>query len=179
MWQETAHDLICAANLLVEAEQNVPHESVAENRRPTVWRTLMMLYGLATENLIKAIIVAKNPELKSERTEKRHDLVARPHGPLPGWFRTHDLLSLAKRAGLPIPRTHEHLLKRLQRFVECGKYHVDLREGQDRSTWVSFGSSDSNDALQLLQYLDGELERVSGEFVKAPADVRRIHRDHA
>ncbi len=149
-WQETAHDLICAANLLSEAVQDCDQRrSNTGARCPNVWRSLMMLYGLAAENLIKAIIVATSPSLASE-------------GGLPRWFTNHNLVKLAKRAGLPVSHSQEHLLKRLQEFVECGKYPVGLREGQGRSTWVSFGPSDSNDALQLLGYLEEELQRTSG-----------------
>ena len=161
-WQETAHDLICAANLLSEAVQDRDRcGSGAGTRRPNVRRGLMMLYGLAAENLIKAIIVAKNPSLASK-------------GALPGSFRNHNLVALAKQGGLPISRREEHLLKRLREFVECGKYPVGLREGQGRSTWVSFGPSDSNDALQLLEYLEKELQRASGGYVLPSPDLRAI-----
>jgi hypothetical protein len=121
----------------------------------------MMLYGLAAENLIKAIIVAKNPSLASE-------------GALPRWFTNHNLVGLAKHAGLPVSHSQEHLLKRLREFVECGKYPVGLCEGQGRSTWVSFGSSDSNDAWQLLEYLEKELQRASGGYVLPSPDLRGI-----
>jgi hypothetical protein len=82
---------------------------------------------------------------------------------------------LAKHARLPVFRSQEHLLKRLREFVECGKYPVGIREGQGRSTWVSFGPSDSNDALQLLEYLEEELQKASGGFVVAHLDLRGIH----
>ena len=161
-WQETAHDLICAANLLSEAVQDCDRcKSNSRAPRPIVWRTLMMLYGLAAENLIKGMIVAKNPSLASK-------------GSLPKGFRTHNLVELARQAGLPVSRSQEHLLKRLQVFVECGKYPVGLREGQDRSAWVSFGPSDSNDALQLLGYLEEELQRTSRGYVLPPPDLRGI-----
>ena len=126
----------------------------------------MMLYGLAAENLIKAIIVAKNPSLASK-------------GALPRWFTNHNLVALAKRAGLPVPRSQEHLLKRLREFVECGKYPVGLCEGQGRSTWVLSEPSDSNDAFQLLGCLEEELQRASGGRVVPSPDLRGIHREGA
>ena len=122
----------------------------------------MMLYGLAAENLIKAIIAAKQPSLASE-------------GRLPRWFTNHNLAALARRAGLPVPCSQEHLLKRLQGFVECGKYPVGLREGEGRSTWVFSEPVDSNDTFQLLGYLEDELARASGGCVVACPDLRGIH----
>jgi hypothetical protein len=121
----------------------------------------MMLYGLAAENLIKGIIAAKNPSLASE-------------GTLPRWFTNHNLAALAKRANLPVGLRQEHLLKRLQEFVECGKYPVGLREGEGRSTWVFSEPLDSSDTLQLLEYLEEELERASGGFVVANRNLRGI-----
>jgi len=164
VWHETAHDLICSANLLVEAMRG-REEGMAntECRRPVVWRTFMMLYGLAAENLIKGIIVARYPLLASG-------------GKLPQWFTKHNLAALARRADLPVPLTQEHLLKRLQGFVECGKYPVGRREGEGHSTWVFTEPLDSSDAVQLLQYLEEELERASGGFVVASPGLRGIHR---
>lgn len=161
-WQETAHDLICAANLLNEAVQDCDRfRSNTSDRRPHIWRSLMMLYGLAAENLIKAIIVAKNPTLASK-------------GSLPKGFTNHNLSELARQAGLPVSHSQEHLLKRLREFVECGKYPVGLCERQGRSTWVSFGPSDSSDALQLLEYLEEGLQRASGGYVLPAPDLPRI-----
>ena len=162
-WHETAHDLICSANLLLEAVRDKEGRMAnTEARRPIVWRTLMMLYGLAAENLIKGIIVAKCPSLASE-------------GNLPQWFTKHNLAALARRADLPVPLSQDHLLKRLQQFVECGKYPVGRREGEGHSTWVFSKPLDSSDTLQLLQYLEEELERASGGFVVASPDLRGIH----
>jgi hypothetical protein len=122
----------------------------------------MMLYGLAAENLIKGIIAAKNPSLAAG-------------GTLPRWFTNHNLAALARRAGLPVAVSQEHLFRRLQQFVECGKYPVGRREGEGCSTWVFSDPLDSSDTLQLLQYLEEELERASGGFAAANANLRGIH----
>jgi len=176
VWQETAHDLICAANILFEAVQDTDHHrSGTRDRRPIVWCSLMMLYGLAAENLTKAIIVAK---VARRETRASPGLVDRSEGPLPNWFTTHNLVELARdRAGLTLSRSQKHLLKRLQEFVECGKYPVGVREGQGRSTWVSLEPFDSNDTLQLLEYLENELQRASNGFVVQASDLRGIHRE--
>jgi len=122
----------------------------------------MMLYGLAAENLIKAILVAKDSGLASK-------------GTFPNWFKKHALCKLARRAGLFVSQSQEHLLKRLQEFVECGKYPVGLREGEGRYTWVHCEPVDLSDTLQLLGYLEEELERASGGHVVASADLRGLH----
>jgi hypothetical protein len=163
VWHETAHDLISSANLLLEAGQGREGgKTNPEARRPIVWRTLMMLYGLAAENLIKGIIVARQPLLASQ-------------GKVPRWFTKHNLAALARRADLPVPVSQEHLLKRLQQFAECGKYRVGRREGEGRSTWVFSEPLDSSDTVQLLQYLEKELEQASSGFVVASPGLRGIH----
>lgn len=162
-WQGTAHDLICSANLLLTVLREWDGQRTnTEASRPDVRRTLMMLYGLAAENLIKGIIVAKDPAVASD-------------GTLPKWFTKHNLAALAQRAGLFVSHSQEYLLKRLQEFVECGKYPVGLREGHGRSTWVSFGAIDRNDTFQLLGYLQDELERAIGGYVVRCRDLRGLH----
>src|SRR5262245_45896229 len=77
MWQEVAHDLVCSANLLCEADAQRRRRPNAEPRQPLTWRTLMMLYGLAAENLIKGIIVARDSTIRNAER-------------LPRWFANHD-----------------------------------------------------------------------------------------
>jgi hypothetical protein len=128
----------------------------------------MMLYGLAVENLMKAVIVARKPisDICFPLSE----------GLFPRWFKSHDLLALAKRADLGVSRSQEHLLRRLRVFVECGKYPVGLREGQDYSTHVFSDPLDWNDVFQLLEYLEEELQKASSGYLTAPPDLRAIHR---
>jgi hypothetical protein len=162
-WQAVAHDLVCSANLLLDILRESDGQNTnAEARGGNVWRTVMMLYGLAAENLIKAIIVAKHSGIASK-------------GTFPDWFKKHNLAALATRASLFVSHSQKHLLKRLQEFVECGKYPVGLREAEGRSTWVHFGSLDWNDTLQLLGYLEEGLERTSGGYAVACPDLRGLH----
>lgn len=166
VWQEVAHDLVFSANILLDTlRERGGRKTRKDSRSPVSWRTLMMLYGLAAENLIKAIIVAKKL-VRKEVSE----------GTFPKWFRNHDLPALARRAGLSVSRSQEHLLKRLKDFVECGKYPVGLREGQGRFTWVFTEPVDCNDALQLLDYLEEEFHQASSGFASAYPDLRGIHR---
>ena len=106
VWQEVAHDLVCSANILLDTLRGQEgRKAGTDSPRPAVWRTTMMLYGLAAENLIKAIIMAKKPvDVKTWLSE----------GSFPDWLtKGHNLPELARRAGLPVPRSQEHLLKRL------------------------------------------------------------------
>jgi len=129
----------------------------------------MMLYGLAAENLIKAIIVARKPASDI--------LFPLTKGSFPRWFKKHDLTALAKRAGLWVSHSQEHLLSRLKVFVECGKYPVGLWEGQDRSTQFLSEEFDWDDVFQLLDHLEEELHKASGGYVAAHPDLRGIHRE--
>ena len=169
-WQEVAHDLLGSANIILDAlRDRRQFKGPTVSRGPSFWRTLMMLYGLAAENLIKAIIVAKKPDGEVSFPVSK--------GSLPGWFANHSLPELAKVAGLSVSASQRHLLKRLKEFVECGKYPVGRREGQGPSTWFFSESVDSDDALQLLEYLEEELQRASGGHVAAHPDLRGIHRE--
>ena len=165
-WQEAAHNLIGCANIILDTlrvrqGQDGPAGSVGTG---AFWRTPMMLYGLAVENLIKAIIVARKPA--SDVCFPLSD------GRFPPWFTRHDLLALAKRADLGVFRSQEHLLRRLKVFVEFGKYPVGLREGQDRPTRVFSDPIGWNDVFQLLEYPRRNFRRqAAGTFWRIPAYV--------
>lgn len=168
-WQEVAHDLVGCANILLDAAlERKQLQWLAGARGSVSFRVVMMLYGFAAENLIKAIIVAKNPICGP--------LFPVSKGTLVGRFANHNLPELVKEAGLGVSASQEHLLKRLKEFIECGKYPVGRREGEGRATQVSFGALDWSDVLQLLGYLEEELQRASGGLVAAHPDLRGIHR---
>lgn len=167
-WQETAHDLVGSANIILETLRNRKElDWHIGFGGPAFWRTPMMLYGLASENLIKAIIVAKKPVSNLTFPLSK--------GSFPGWFKKHDLTALAKCAGLWVSQSQQHLLNRLKVFVECGKYPVGLREGQDDSTQFFSEEYEWNDVFQLLDHLEEELQKASGGHVSAHPDLRGIH----
>jgi hypothetical protein len=149
VWQEVARELSAAAKAVGDAEASRRAMERSEQSGPATWRTAMMLFGLAAENMLKAIVAALNPTIGDG-------------GILPRWFAIHDLVKLARIAGLPTAQGQDHFLRRLQAFIECGKYPVGLREGHGRVTWVSLEPGDTRDALNLLEYLEEHLERVSG-----------------
>ena len=158
----------CANILLDAAREREQSQGLAGSRRSVSFRVVMMLYGFAAENLIKAIIVAKNPICGPSFPVSNGALVHR--------FANHNLPELAKEAGLRVSASQEHLLKRLKEFIECGKYPVGRREGQGQATRVSFAELDWSDVFQLLGYLEEELQQASGSFVAAHPDLRGIHR---
>lgn len=156
-WQETAHDLVGSANIIMDALRDRKEwNGLTHFGDRAFWRTPMMLYGLAAENLIKAIIVARKTisDLSFPLSE----------GSFPRWFKKHDLFALTKRAGLGVSRSQEHLLKRLRVFAECGKYPVGLREGQHCSMQFLSEEFDWNDVFQLLEYLEEELQGQAADM---------------
>ena len=142
-WQEVAHDLVGCANILLDAvREREQLQGLAGSRWSVSFRVVMMLYGVAAENLLKAIIVAKNPMCGPSFPVSKGTLV--------GGFANHNLPELAKKAGLRVSATQDHLLERLKEFTECGKYPVGRREGQGGATQVSIGALDWSDVFQLL-----------------------------
>jgi hypothetical protein len=75
-----------------------------------------LLYGLAFENIIKAIIV------KSEG-------VVIEQGKIKNWLQTHNLVNLATRAGIILTVAQRDLLTRLTAFVGwSGRYPIPMSQ---------------------------------------------------
>lgn len=78
-----------------------------------------LLYGLAVENLLKGLLVAKS--------------VATPiRGKLNPTLRTHDLPRLFVLAGLKAAPHENRLLRKLQWYVQSGKYPVAIKPSSYR-----------------------------------------------
>ena len=120
---------------------------------------VMMHFGLAIENLCKGIMIARlGPARRSS---------IRSEGRLPGEIKTHQLLRLAKGAGLSIESAAEEaMLLRLQRATEwAGRYPVAtspkgskdrvLIEAEDwgPATLTFIGKSDFSDARKIVRRL--------------------------
>lgn len=162
-WQHVARDLVCAANVVrLAMEQRLLEKANLGSHRAghALWRPLLNLYGAAAENLLKAILVGKGVDPFA-------------NGRLTDAFKTHNLLKLAQKVHLPIGHHHEHFLKRLQEFVEVGKYPVGTSEGSGRGSFV-FSSYEVNDALQLLQYLEDELRSTAPSAALPEVDLRTL-----
>jgi hypothetical protein len=67
VWQNDARELICAANVLLNSFEGSLGSSSTKNisfvpNEECLWRPLMILYALAVENLLKAIIIARGED---------------------------------------------------------------------------------------------------------------------
>jgi hypothetical protein len=112
---------------------------------------VLMLAGFAVENLVKG----------------RMAIGVNPSGRLPEKFKTHDLLALARQAGIQFDETEEDLLKMLTVAAEWhGRYPVPItaddyfREFRDSPSWIAglFGSPSLRNARALIGRLRRELE---------------------
>lgn len=116
LWMEKAKEVRRAAEVLWkcfldEISKFTKGDTVPE---PFFGQTVMMLYGLVVENLLKAVLVKKGVALTKS-----------------GQFalRSHNLQQLTCDAGLRISAAEAELLERLQLFVEwAGRYPIPLQE---------------------------------------------------
>jgi hypothetical protein len=156
LWQWTARDLICAANALHarrEATLNARLEELKARKKPrprgidtrhSSINPIMLLYGLALENLLKALLVAQGVD-------------ATATGELNSKLKTHNLLNLWRESGLPVAEGNEDLLRRLHWAVETGKYPVGTKPNpKDPSpVWVALTSI--GQVLKLLETAEDAL----------------------
>ncbi len=122
-WGLAAHRLKQAGDVVFDrfrqdADRVVREEVVATQAEFTEMpMPASLLYGLALENLLKAIIIDREPTTAA--------------GGLPRQFRGpsgHNLPSLAKRAGLDLSQEEKDLARRLTAYVEwAGRYPVPTR----------------------------------------------------
>jgi hypothetical protein len=107
VWQNAARELICAANVLLKYVDSplAPPGRLSKQGLITLWRPMMVLYALAVENIVKAVIIARGTD-------------PAPRGTLEGWFKSHDLEKLVLKANLSFVPDSE-FLKKLRDFIEC------------------------------------------------------------
>lgn len=167
VWQYKARQLLFAGNLLLSAFEGTLGVSLGARRSfvpdaGDVWRTMMMLYGPAAENLVKAIIIARGAD-------------PAPAGRLEAWFKSHDLTKLASRARLSFAPDAELLVK-LSDFIEVGKYPVgkDATSGL-RSKMLSH-PDDIDLVFTLLERLENELRSVLPTKTLPKENLRHLGR---
>lgn len=166
-WQNDARELIGAANVLLNAyEVSLGSTSVEkppfEPNERNLWRPLMVLYALAVENLLKAIIIARGED-------------PAPDGKLAKWFKHHNLTRLAERAKLSFtPKSG--LLETLRDFIESGKYPIgkDAQSGLRSNEFMHPYYTDT--VLDLLQKLEDDLRAILPEKSFPKTDLRNICR---
>lgn len=150
-WQNDARELICAANVLLNSFEGSLGSSTTGNipfapNEGCLWRPLMVLYALAVENLLKAIIIARGED-------------PAPGGALVKWFKHHNLKQHAIRENLSfVPRPG--LLETLRDFIESGKYPIgrNSKSGLRSNQFIFPDYSDT--VFELLEKLEDELRKI-------------------
>lgn len=172
-WQMSARDLICSANTLYQQlldveilRQQEPDTPISLALFHTSVIPIMLLYGLAIENLIKGLIVAMG-------------IPATSKGKLNKSFKTHNLKALFKLASISISQDDVNLLERLKRVVESGKYPVakipKIFNENDKDSYNYFIlPRDIEHIGCLMEMLESELYAVQPENILIPIDLMTL-----
>jgi hypothetical protein len=111
VWTLRAYELLASANLCHRRAERIANKRVRQRRHfpdgsPWVY---LMLYAFAIEAILKALTIAKGSRAAANGTLARD-------------FRTHNLLHLWSRAGLPLTADEAFLLDFLRAYIEIGRY---------------------------------------------------------
>lgn len=155
-WQDAARDLVCAANLLKKDYRASPRLGFARRgrlaapaalrQRHTSPRAIIVLYALAIENMLKAIIVATGQDPIGT------------DGRIQRWFANHKLDTLAQRAR--VTGLKKALLHQLTEFITAGKYPVGLEDGDGARAHGYFPDNVLAGIEEILPILEEQLVTV-------------------
>jgi hypothetical protein len=164
IWQITARQLIVAGNLLREG-----HEAVREkvgfyaSRMP-----ILLLYGLAAENLVKGILVAKG--IAPVEADKKGVLK------LSEDIKGHNLEILFGKAGIGLSERDKGILNNLSWTVQAGKYPVGtkpaIHPADPTPVWLEL--TDLRHVCQLLETLEDALRSTGEKWVLAKEDLAKL-----
>lgn len=145
-WQSVARDFIRAANYLLDwydlpRREGDPEDLSWTHQGPA---PMMVLYAVAAENLLKAVLVAQgSPPVVN--------------GKLAGAFKHHRLTQHAENAGLKLSADERNLLERLGDLVEAGRYPVATAPGKNPGAWRFDYPGDVQRTFAMLQRLEDAL----------------------
>lgn len=163
-WQCSARELIYSGNLLLcSFETNLGARKEFKWDGHTVWRVMMMLYGLAVENLVKAIIIADG-----------YDPAPGPKNSLDKAFQHHDLskfIAMAKLSFSP----NKYLVGKLTDFITTGKYPIGKNPTAGGGSKSMKHPEDIDLTFHLLDKLEDEL-RLRSREVLPKEDLRQLGR---
>lgn len=155
-WELKAAELEYAAEVLWNRQLiDFPLQLSKKTAPPAAIGVVLMLYGLAIENLAKAIVVAAGSPLdKNGRIS----------------FKKHNLAELVRSAGIRMTSKDESLLNKLTAFVEwAGRYPVPLSfqkmqpfrwpDGSFGPAHGSMRGADVEDARKVVQRLAKKLPK--------------------
>ena len=155
-WQEEARRLACAANTLMWVLSQHPAPCDLDTSRYLSIKSILFLYALATENLIKAVWIARGGQPLFQ-------------GVLAKKLGTHKLSVLAHQAGLTMSKREDALLNWLQQLIESGKYPIS-RSVERQLRLPGFGLPTSVPRiLALLQRLENDLTATPPPYQPSPA----------
>jgi hypothetical protein len=123
-WQSVARDFIQAANYLLDWHDLPLTDGDATD---LTWThhgpaPMMVLYAVAVENLLRAILVAQGVSPVSD-------------GKLAGGFKHHRLAQHADAAGVVLTAEERDFLTRLGDMIEAGKYPIGTAPGKTPGAW--------------------------------------------
>jgi hypothetical protein len=161
VWQWVARDLLAAANAL-HAHRRGPGPRKRRSRSDSPSETspapILLLYGMALENLLKGVLIAQGTP-------------ATVRGRLNRKLKTHDLEKLWSMAGLPADKKVKTLLSALAWAVETGgRYPVGLHPSATSMRHLAVGITPVEEFIALFDtaeealrrsYADGPFQRTN------------------
>lgn len=125
--------------------------------RPSLHGVCLMLFGLAIENLAKAVIVSRRSPLDSVGQVR---------------FRNHDLPSLIREAGLSVSGEELILLQRLQGFIEWAGKYPSPRRARGMSFTNSRGRREHHGASSIGS--DVQMSRAIADRLESLLSGKRV-----
>jgi hypothetical protein len=168
-WQTWAHDLILTANILrrrIEADDKTYFDGIpdASGKPPGIpeHRTApatLMVYAFAVENLAKAIRIAQGVRA-TDGLRLRRDTIAH-----------HRVTSHVAATGVRTSQKDRKLLERMERFIERGRYPVQMKPHQKRYADAIYLPTDFTRTMSLLQRLENRLCEL---VRRPPCDLKQL-----
>ncbi len=165
-WELKAAELDYAAEVLLNRQaSDFPLQLSKKAAPPVVIGVALMLYGLAIENLAKAIVVATGSPL-----DKKGRIA----------FKTHKLVDLVRNTKIRMTSKDEFLLNKLTEFVEwAGRYPVPLSFGKMQPfRWPdgSFGPAHGSMSVGDIEHARKVIQRLAKKLSKPNirAGLRRL-----
>ncbi len=148
-WHQTAREFVVGANYLLDwhdfpLEEGAPKDFSWTHQGPS---PALVLYAVAVEALLKALLVAGGRSLVSDQ------------GLLKGEYGHHNLVHIAQDAGLTLtPDDEDTLLRRLGDVAQAGRYHVGKRPGHTPEAWTFHYPRDPERIWAFLEKAEQQLK---------------------
>lgn len=167
LWQLRAREFICAANILrAKSEEGslFGRSAPAASRLSKPYNAVRLLYGLALENLLKGLLIARG-------------LPATSSGKLSQAIHNHKLADLWRMAGFDLTTQTETILNGLRWSIESGKYPIGTRaENHDphaRQRAV-VGTVNLNRIVEMIDQVEEALRQEQSLRVLERTDLRKL-----